>query len=1083
MRINVAARCVSKTDFDPGVEHGLFWDISTYMLYPLTWDPLLLVRLDGLPELRQPDDPVDAPGDAILMFAEPNADSDAPLLAEALGAGGRVILNHPSPQLVAAVGSSACEGGYGDDIISLRERWHFGSEGREPYIYPHMQTFRRLNPASGEVLSRIGGNPDLIVNDRAAIFAGDPFVAAYGYQYMPWKMTRMMGDLAELIVHAVSRLIEAPVSADEQRRMKRGIELRRDFHSFGYACLTVRELDRCYGGGRVDLAETCSLAVEAARRFVQGTTREATLALKAAFEALERQNRKLQPVTAIFTDTYHGGELYPDVGYFEIDWPEHPADVLRVSLDWARTRSYRFNVDLGATTVREMAIRFPDLFEQIRRQQARGHVEFVNGSCNQPYPPFHSLESQIRQFDTGREVWAEALGTTIKTYASQEYGFCPQMAAVLKQQGYRNAVVRVQNMGDAPTVTDEQIQWEAPCGDRLRSLPSHPHKSEDMNQFTYNNLHLKIALHQRDNLDFAVYTCLGDITFHRPMREELARVCHYAPVFGRFDTLQGYFRRTRSVAAPDTRFYMRDFDCDAGFINLDLWPVYKDYTGNYNSNCMNSMAATHLFAAAELLDAVGTARGEGAHRSDIHEKNWEALTHYQGHGTYIVPYFASGGFLGYGDSPASRSAGRSTLNVHEYLGPVDYRDVKQVTDVLMDDARKRANEMVVERVGADGASGRRIFSFAPARDRIVRIEGAAGRTFDHGGTALPRQDDGADALVEMPLPAYGFASIAESASAAPSTADPVRAGEDFLENGAIRAEFDTQSGTLRRLVRRSDGADLLAAGSHAFYAPQTGPHRCLGVTVKSSGPLRGSVEFELELTDQRGDVCRLRTCATLDAGYSVVTFGTEADRAPHVEGNQWVNHLGTRFELADASAEVWTSHFNVLESFPHRQVYSPYVLLVRGGNGDVAFLNEGNQFWVHDGGTLSHILIMENEPARRFRYAVGIPDENPIIQSRAWAGPYFAGAGDGTQDHQSLIDPGSDDVEVLSCRYDDGALLLRIANTADRRVRTTLGVAAPIASARITSLAGDPGQELKVVDGRAALSLRPWDLRQIRLTL
>ena len=124
----------------------------------------------------------------------------------------------------------------------------------------------------------------------------------------------------------------------------------------------------------------------------------------------------------------------------------------------------------------------------------------------------------------------------------------------------------------------------------------------------------------------------------------------------------------------------------------------------------------------------------------------------------------------------------------------------------------------------------------------------------------------------------------------------------------------------------------------------------------------------------------MTTRVSLDAGQPVATFDTEITRAPAVEGNQWHNHLGVRFELADATAEISNSHFNVLEPFPHRQIYSPYLLLA----GDTIFLNTGNEFYVRDDGALSNILIMENESARRFQYAVGLAEKNPVMQSRKW---------------------------------------------------------------------------------------------------
>jgi hypothetical protein len=1091
----ISSQTESKDASARGVEQGRYWLHQAYYLYPLAWDPFVLTRLDGLPILRERAEPVEACENSILVFTHPNTADDRSVIEAVLGNGGNVVLNHPEPEIAQLVAQEGfCSDGYGEAMVSLRERWHFSVLNTRHYIYPHTQPFLRLNPQSGRVLSHIGENPDLILGKAAAIFAGDPIRAVDTYQFTPHLLTGLMGHLAELLVHAVAHFTDIPMPADEQKKLRQRFELRRDFHSFGYAHWMVGELDRCYGGGKVDLQEAETLVMAAAEKAVRSGVRDATDMLRKAFESLERENRKIQPVKAVFADVLHGGELFDDIGYFEIDWPEHPADVLRVYLEWIRTRSYRVNVDLGATTVRELAKRFPDLFAELKKEHDRGRIEFVNGSANQPYPPFHSLESQIRQFDTGRKVWKQVFDTNPKTYASQEFGFCPQIGSVLKQQGYDNAVIRVQNMGDAPTLRDEQVIWEAPNGDKLRSLGSHPHKSEsqDGNDYTYHNLHLKLYIHARDELPFSVFTCLGDITFHRWMREELARVSHYAPVFGEFETFSHYFRRTKKGDAPTRRFEMQDFNCDAAFINLGIWLMYKNYTGKYNTNCVRSMQATHLFAAAELIDAAAAVSGHGSYKASDHDKNWEALTMHQGHDTYIVPYHQAGGFQGPGDNPGNHEAGRGVQEVAEYLGAIDFRQVSQVTDKLMDQARTRADSCIshgqIECNSPDGnAPGFSLYNFAQVRQKLVRIPEAAGRSFSYGDEALPGQDDGPDRLVRVTLPAYGFAALRETSSAESSAPDNgVVAMEDSLENEFLKVEFDLQTGMIRTLFDKTGKRDLLAAGNHAFYFPNSARQVCRGSKVKLAGPLRGAISFELEFSDGAGNFCRLETEISLDAGQSQATIATMVHNVPEVEGNQWENHLGVRFELPEPDTDIHTSHFNVLEPFAHAQIFSPNVLVAQRAAGATAFFNEGNQFYVREGQALRHIMIMENEPLREFRYAIGVAGDNPIMESLKWSQPCYVQrtdrCGTGTTG-QSLIETSSDHVSLLSCRYEEGALLVRLANTMGKPVKTSLKAFRPIRSAEVTGLDGNRGKLVKVTDGGIKLNLRPWDIRQLRITL
>ena len=978
-----------------GVERGRFWDHHTYYLYTLLWDPFVLRCTRTVPTLRVQADPIDDPSDSVVFFSSDNTAADLPLLSEVLQQGGYVVMNHPDPDVLKQTNGPPLVDPTYANIISLREPWHLGPTAHRVYYYPHTREcewpveYLRLAATEGRVLSKIGGNPDLIVTDRLAVFAGNPFNVMGSYQNSPGILSKLSGDVSALLAEVVGEFSGRPLTDEDRRHIVEQFELRRDFHSFGFAYLTVRELARCMDQDQIDLSQSEAAVIEAADALAGGNIPQAERQLASAFEQLEKKNRPLQPVPAVFTDTLHGGELYPDIGYFEIDWPDHPAEVMRDYLHWARTRSYRYNVDLGATTVRELAVRYPDLFEDLKRAHDEGLVEFVNGSCNQPYPPFHSLESQIRQFDVGTQIWKDLFGSKVRTYASQEFGFCPQLASVLAQKEYDQVVIRVQNAGDAPTLRDEQIEWTAPNGDRIRSLPSHPHKSEQLNGYTYNDLHLKLYLHQRDNLDFAVFSCLGDISFHRPMREELARGCHYAPVFGRFETFSGYFDKTRQKTAPAVRLRMEEFDCDASFINLEKWPVYKDYTGNYNSNCMRSQAATHLFSAAELLDAVAASHGDAPNPAVNHDEHWEALTHDQGHGPYIVPAYASGGFLGLGDSPSQRAAKRGVSNISEYIGPIDARPVERVTDRLRSEAEKRARRAIRERLptlatGNGAAGGFLVYSPAPARPRLVRIPGAAGSQFALEGTARPGQDDGPDRLVLLDLAAYSCTALVPVNSGPENGApDSVVVGADYLENGQVRVEFDAATAMIRRLIRKPDGKDLLAANSHCFYFPGSRQPRCRTTRSVLSGPLRGAIEFEVEVPVANDESCVLTVTASLDAGQPVVDFETRVGQLPSPSGNQWKNHFGVRFELADPAPTIFTSQYNALEEYGKPKLFSANLLLAKGQGADVAFFNKGNEFYVRDGSAISNILIMENEPARRFRYAIGTGQRNPLIQARA----------------------------------------------------------------------------------------------------
>ena len=218
----------------------------------------------------------------------------------------------------------------------------------------------------------------------------------------------------------------------------------------------------------------------------------------------------------------------------------------------------------------------------------------------------------------------------------------------------------------------------------------------------------------------------------------------------------------------------------------------------------------------------------------------------------------------------------------------------------------------------------------------------------------------------------------------------------------------------------------------------------------------------------------------------MVDFDTHVVHAPAVEGDQWENHLGVRFQLTDASAAIRASHFNVLEPFHRAKIYSPNVLLAGSDGAETTFLNRGNQFHTREEDVLRQILIMENEAARDFRYAVGAAEANPLMQARRWAAACFVHVPEAGVDDVptgSLVDFDCPDIELLSCRREEDALLLRLANTCGSRVKAVLKMFRPISSAELTNLTGKPARSLTLRDGRATVQLRPWDIRQLRVRL
>ena len=509
------------------------------------------------------------------------------------------------------------------------------------------------------------------------------------------------------------------------------------------------------------------------------------------------------------------------------------------------------------------------------------------------------------------------------------------------------------------------------------------------------------------------------------------------------------------------------------------------------------MAASNLFSAAECADGVAAALGLSDRDSRSIDVCWQALTVYQGHDTYIVPFHEAGGFMGGVTNQVSREAGRAVQMVMDYCGSWDSQPIEQRSGKDLAEAEHKAQELIRLRLQqflgrGSGDHQYVVYSFGPAHRRLVRFEGAAGESLLLDDRPIQTQPDGDDLLALLTLPAYGCVVLDRTQPAAVKPDAPlVQVGDSFLENDLLRVEFDLTHGTVKGLIRKTDGRNLLAGDGHTFYLPESQCQKTRDVRISASGPLRGALEFEIELVTERGDTCRIRTHVSLDAHQPLVCFEEHILQCPELHDDQWTNHLGVRFGMAWQRPKLKRSYFNVLEDTEAQHLSSVNLLVAQGPDAEMLFVNHGNQFYVCRDNEIRNILIYENEPCRRFCYAVGCCEDNPVMQARSWVQPCFiqkaTGAPEGGSPNRILsskmsffsINP--PDVELLSCRYVDGRFLLRLANTTDQALDTTVESYCPLGQAFLTDLLGRQLEALRVSDRTVHIRLQPCDVRQLAL--
>jgi hypothetical protein len=101
----------------------------------------------------------------------------------------------------------------------------------------------------------------------------------------------------------------------------------------------------------------------------------------------------------------------------------------------------KLNYEWAATSLEDVAARFPDVMERMQASHRRGQLEFVDGVYSLSQPMVHGSESGWRQFEYGTEIYRRLFGAPLKVYTSQECQLYPQLPQVLRHFGYEYMVM------------------------------------------------------------------------------------------------------------------------------------------------------------------------------------------------------------------------------------------------------------------------------------------------------------------------------------------------------------------------------------------------------------------------------------------------------------------------------------------------------------------------------------------------------------------------------------------------------------------------------------------------------------------
>ncbi len=246
------------------------------------------------------------------------------------------------------------------------------------------------------------------------------------------------------------------------------VSKRSEFQAYAFHRWVARRTAELLGEpASLEAADSAILA--AAQALLQGDESGADAGLRAGFAQCRRvMDRLCGTEERLFAEAHHGGLLCEEIGYYEHDWPQSVVDSIRQFL---QTPGVVLSLQWPAAVFRHYQRRFPSLIADLNAGLRDGRVELTEGTLNQPYSDYMTLESMLAQFASGMGEYQRFFGCQPAVFVEEEYSLGPAMPQVLAQAGLTQAVHNVRLGGAVQSGESVVRPWQGDGGTVIAAIP------------------------------------------------------------------------------------------------------------------------------------------------------------------------------------------------------------------------------------------------------------------------------------------------------------------------------------------------------------------------------------------------------------------------------------------------------------------------------------------------------------------------------------------------------------------------------------------------------------------------------------
>lgn len=726
-----------------------------------------------------------------------------------------------------------------------------------------------------------------------------------------------------------------------------------DFFALGTCYLQMELLTRhMHYYSNLDEVQLETHALAAAESAINGDLDSARDHLRSAFEALLEARERFYPVESYLVDLCL---LIPRIA-------EEQRDSLMKMIGSEKP------VNLLATAVefQEIHEKSPETSTAIREAWDAGRLNLVGGEWDDAPLPMMPINAVIWQFAEGHRRYRELFGRVPKCWGRRRYGLSTQLPQVLDKWGYHSGLHMVMDDGLYPDEDESKLRWEGADQTIIDSLARFPLSAEGATSY------LKLA-HQiaesmeRDQVAAIVFARWPEVK--APWFEDLTRMQKYAPVLGRFVTLDEFIENTDDpgrLSVFDQKEYFPPFFIQSAARQepnpISRWANYNERRRQLESAqwsaalakilCGHPVDQDRLDAIEQTVETAGPDCEESAELAEVIPKAESALTEFQNQSERdLVTVVMSGS----GSQP-----GVLLVNplAHSRIASVEIPELQSAPPL---DASIKAVQFEDHR-----------------RFVVAEIPGS-------GFVWVPR--DG-----QAPVPAMK--------KGAPALAEGFKLQNDYFEVnlneatggiGRIKNHGRSPNRLSQQLAYRYPHERSIPIGppsgdggqemEKSYYSEM----RCTSAEVTSEGPTLGEIVTQGEIVDQVANtpLAHFKQTTRVWRYRPVIEVDLELDLQKTPDADPWTNYYALRFAWNDSTAALTRSVQDFAFGFRGERFDSADYLEIAEGELRTTLLFHGVPFHRKTGmRMLDTLLITAGESKRRFRFDVAVDQGYPLVASR-----------------------------------------------------------------------------------------------------